>query len=120
MPVASSLVCRVAEGLMQSAPPKGTVLNINVPAHCEGKVRWTTLGKRFYEDDVQERKDPRNRSYFWIGGGLAGIADIDGSDCQAVVREGIASITPLHQDLTQRGMLGEQAPKWQLGDFKLS
>jgi 5'-nucleotidase len=120
MPLAAGLVCRVAEGLMQDSADKGTVLNINVPAHCEGRVRWTRLGKRFYEDDVHERKDPRNRSYYWIGGGLAGIAEIQGSDCEAVVGEGIASITPLHQNLTDHAMLGEHEPKWQLGDFKLS
>lgn len=117
LPITKQLVCSVAASLLEKRD--ATVLNINVPAHCGGKVRWTCLGKRFYEDDVHERTDPRNRSYFWIGGGMAGIADIKGSDCEAVISDGVASITPLHLDLTRSALLGDGQPGWQLGDFEL-
>ncbi len=120
VPLACDLVCAAAAGLIKEPPSQPPVLNINVPKNCEGQVRWTRLGKRFYADDVAERKDPRGRSYFWVGGGIAGIADIKGSDCEAVITEGIASITPLGLDLTHDALLGDAQPSWSLGEFRLA
>lgn len=117
---ACKLVCSVAKPMIAAPPAEPRVLNINVPKTSAGRVRWTRLGKRFYEDDVMERMDPRERSYFWIGGGIAGIADIAGSDCEAVVREGIASITPLRLDLTHEAVLGKAHAAADLGDFRLA
>ena len=118
LPHASNLVCSVAQGLWQQ-PEAGTVINLNVPTGCEGKARWTSLGRRFYEDDVQQRTDPRNRKYYWIGGGVAGIDDRKGSDCQAVLEDRVASISPLHLDLTKHSMLETEVGPWPLLNFEL-
>ncbi len=120
VPQACELVCAIGQRLIEEPPEQPTVFNINVPKSADGKARWTSLGKRFYEDDVAERRDPRGRSYYWVGGGLAGIAEIAGSDCEAVVSEGIASITPLRLDLTQEALLGTGQPSYALGTFQLA
>lgn len=113
---AVDLVCGLAQRSIAEPLPEGTVLNVNVPANAQGRVRWTRLGKRYYEDDVQERRDPRNRAYFWIGGGVAGIGEIAGSDCEAVYNQEI-SVTPLQLNLTCEKLLGESRPKWQVEGF---
>jgi 5'-nucleotidase len=102
--------------LATSAIPRGTVLNVNVPAAARGHYRWTRLGKRHYEDDVHERRDPRGRSYYWIGGGVAGIIELAGSDCEAVYRD-ITSVTPLKLDMTAHEMLGDAVPPLALDGF---
>jgi 5'-nucleotidase len=79
--------------------PAGTVLNVNVPGTGGARYRWTTLGRRRYEDDVAERVDPRGRPYYWIGGGATGHDARPGSDCDAIA-EGVISVSPLHLDLT--------------------
>lgn len=117
---ACKLACAIGRSLIEEPPEQATVFNINVPKSAGGKARWTSLGKRFYEDDVSERRDPRGRSYYWVGGGLAGIAEIAGSDCEAVISEGIASITPLRLDLTQEALLGAGQPSYGLGTFQLA
>ncbi|MCE9578035.1 MAG: 5'/3'-nucleotidase SurE [Deltaproteobacteria bacterium] len=89
----------------------GTVLNVNVPEADAPEVVWTTLGRRHYEDDVSERLDPRGRPYYWIGGGVSGHDDVEGSDCVAIAR-GQISVTPLHLDLTHRAMVA--SPPWPL------
>jgi 5'-nucleotidase len=89
----------------------GSVLNVNVPDADAREVVWTTLGRRHYVDDVNERLDPRGRPYYWIGGGVSGHDEIEGSDCQAIAR-GQISVTPLHLDLTHRPMVA--APPWRL------
>lgn len=101
---AVSFSVAVANKLMSSKLPPGSVFNVNVPSDADGRYRWTCLGKRHYEDDVHQREDPRGRSYYWIGGGVAGAENMPGSDCEAV-ESGVASITPLQLDLTAHRLL---------------
>ncbi len=96
--------------------PRGTVLNVNMPGQGSDQYQWTTLGRRLYEDDVSERKDPRGRPYYWVGGGPAGHDDVEGTDCVAV-SHGWNSITPMHLDLTDRGRIA--APPWTLEGFRV-
>jgi 5'-nucleotidase len=94
--------------------PVGTVLNVNMPGTATDGYQWTVLGRRFYEDDVAERRDPRGRPYYWVGGGPAGHDNVEGSDCVAVAR-GWNSITPMHLDLTDRGRIAQ--PPWTVEGF---
>ena len=96
--------------------PRGTVLNVNLPGTGTDQYQWTTLGRRLYEDDVSERKDPRGRPYYWVGGGPAGHDDVEGTDCVAVAK-GWNSITPMHLDLTDRGRIAQ--PPWTLEGFRV-
>ena len=99
----------------QICMPPRTVLNINAAAAADGRYRWTTLGERNYDDDVAERRDPRGRPYYWIGGGGVGMGDVPGSDCNAI-REGVISVTPLHLDLTHRAVVDAE-PLWSVAGF---
>lgn len=96
--------------------PSGTVLNVNMPGTGSDTYQWTTLGRRLYEDDVSERRDPRGRPYYWVGGGPTGHDDIDGTDCVAISR-GWNSITPMHLDLTDRGRV--TTPPWPIDGFRV-
>ena len=101
---AARLVASLAARLLAQPEAAPVAFNINVPNDSRRRHRFTILGKRSYADDVHVRQDPRGRNYYWIGGGVAGIEDIPGSDCEAVY-QGISSITPLGLDLTHRGVL---------------
>jgi 5'-nucleotidase len=96
--------------------PKGTVLNVNLPGNGSDEYQWTTLGRRFYADDVSERKDPRGRPYYWVGGGPTGHDGVEGTDCVAIDR-GWNSITPMHLDLTDRKRIA--APPWAIDGFRV-
>jgi 5'-nucleotidase len=96
--------------------PPGTVLNVNMPGNGTDEYQWTTLGRRLYADDVAERRDPRGRPYYWVGGGAAGHDDVGGTDCVAIAR-GWNSITPMHLDLTDRGRIA--SPPWTLEGFRV-
>jgi 5'-nucleotidase len=107
----------LAAQLLADRPPAGIVFNVNVPSGPDRRYAITRLGKRRYLDDVQERKDPRGRAYYWIGGGEAGMEELAGSDCDAM-RAGLTSVTPLQLDLTASHLLGENAPAWSLAGFE--
>ena len=87
--------------------PEETLLNINLPpvppSEVKG-VRVTKLGRRAYEGSLTRAQDPNGREYFWIGGGQSRWWGGPGSDFQAVEDDYI-SVTPLHLDLTNHGLL---------------
>ena len=97
--------------------PASLLLNVNIPAGAAIRgYAVTRLGKHSYGFDVVEKLDPRGRKYYWIGGNEYQHEDIPGSDCNAVLREGLASVTPLQLDLTD-GPMRERLRGWSLDGF---
>jgi 5'-nucleotidase len=92
---------------------KTATLNINIPHPLNPGIhgfRVTSLGKRYYSQEVIERQDPRGGKYLWIGGSNVTTDDIPGSDCNAV-SEGYVSITPIHLNLTDHDAI-EKLNEW--------
>ncbi len=98
-PAVIAACASIVRAVLAARLAPGTILNVNAPGVAATRYRWTTLGRRRYDDDVTERLDPRGRPYYWIGGGVSGHDELAGSDCDAVA-SGLISITPLHLDLT--------------------
>jgi 5'-nucleotidase len=97
--------------------PTDTLLNINLPAipgdDIKG-IRVTTLGNRVYSDALLRTADPWGRPGFWIGGGQISWRGREDSDFGAI-QSGFISVTPLHLDLTNYGLL-EGVRSWRLGE----
>lgn len=95
--------------------PKETLLNVNLPPirpeEVQG-VRITTLGRRAYVDSLTRATDPGGREYFWIGGGEPRWWGGPTSDFRAI-HSGYISITPLHLDLTNYGLI-QDISRWDL------
>jgi len=107
--IAVSLVSRnhFRFDVLRQGLPKDTLLNVNLPNVPAGEIRGvriTRQGKRIYGEAVVEKRDPRGRKYFWIGGDSLRREDIPGSDLEAVEQNYI-SITPIHLDLTNYSSL---------------
>jgi 5'-nucleotidase len=108
---AASFSRALLEAIARDLPPAPLLLNVNVPSRATpGRYALTRLGRRGYASSVLEKTDPRGRKYYWIGGPQAQHEDVPGSDCNAVLDEGLVSVTPLHLDLTsERGMAAMSA-----------
>ena len=98
----------VASRVLVEGLPSKTLLNINVPAGPLAGVRMTRLGHRVYQEKVVRETDPRGLPYYWIGAGPPVWTEDEASDIAAVHR-GMASVTPLHLDLTHHGALQRMA-----------
>ncbi|MEM1182335.1 MAG: 5'/3'-nucleotidase SurE [Acidobacteriota bacterium] len=104
----AALAQQLIRVLIEKPLPKDLLLNVNFPARgCDG-LRWTRLGKRYYEQTVIENTDPMGRKYYWIAG-TPTWEEEEGTD-QSAVKQGFASVTPLHLDLTDYRGLEESAP----------
>ncbi|MBP2668458.1 MAG: surE [Deltaproteobacteria bacterium] len=105
--VAAGYALEVAKKVLRKRLPGDTLLNVNVPNAPREEireVRFTRQGKRVYGDLIVEKRDPRGRKYYWIGGDRIRSEDIPGSDLEAI-EEGCVSITPIHLDLTNYAAL---------------
>jgi 5'-nucleotidase len=116
--VAANFARSLARFLLEAPAPHKVLLNVNIPG--KGKPRGyavTRQGKHSYGNDVVEKVDPRGMRYYWIGGTSFSHQDIPGSDCNAVLRDGLISITPLHLDLTEYPLLDEVG-SWRLQGYR--
>src|SRR6266568_5244017 len=115
---AARFAASLVEAALGQPLPPATLLNVNIPAGPElHGYAVTRLGKHSYGFDVIEKVDPRGRKYYWIGGNEYQHEDIPGSDCNAVLREGLASVTPPHLDLTHDDMR-RQVMDWPVRGFE--
>ncbi|MDP1547191.1 MAG: 5'/3'-nucleotidase SurE, partial [Anaerolineales bacterium] len=100
---ASTYAARVAvENVLSHGLPEDTLLNVNIPFLKREEIkgfRVTRQGLRVYHSRLDERVDPRNRPYYWIGGDAPTGVPESGTDVGAL-SEGFISVSPLQLDLT--------------------
>lgn len=106
----------IVDQLGERTVPARTLLNVNVPdlpfESLRG-TRVTRLGRHAYADIIVADTDPRGKPCYWIGGERPTRLPGEGTDFEAV-EAGFVSITPLHLDLTDHGLL-ETVRGWSLG-----
>jgi len=101
---AVGVVRGLARDILAHGLPEGVTLNVNIPPPPVRGVKITKLGRKFYNPEIIEKKDPRGSSYFWIGTGNPQRVGDDDTDVKAAY-QGFISLTPLHADLTCHDVL---------------
>lgn len=98
----AKVVLRLLYAFCQTGLPPHSFLNVNIPNLPLTEIKGflvTRLGKRPYEEEVEERLDPRGERYYWISPPKKRFESPEGTDFDAVSR-GYVSITPIavHED----------------------
>jgi 5'-nucleotidase len=86
---------------------EGVLMNVNFPYLAKGDVSGVQVvrqGRRISNIEVTPVTDAVGRRYLWIGDFTNDNPQRHGTDLSAVQEKAIA-ITPLHLDLTHRGMM---------------
>ena len=100
----------LVRGLLTAGWPDGTLMNINFPACSAAEVKgWALVPQGRYDlqsTEIEERRDARNRAYYWIGLRRRRASPPDDSDLGAIYGNRIA-VTPLHMNLTEPSVLRE-------------
>ena len=87
--------------------PPGVLLNVNIPdikAEDIKGVRVTRQAESRWQETFVERKDPANRTYYWITGEFVNLDNGSDTDLTALA-DGWISITPIRPDLTAHDMM---------------
>lgn len=95
--------------ILRQGLPQDIMLNVNlpdIPPEDITGIEATTMGRRNYQDEIVERKDPRNGTYYWIGGDMPDHYATPGSDFEAVGNQRV-SVTPLKRNLTEYDLLDD-------------
>jgi 5'/3'-nucleotidase len=112
---AASFAKKLALMIMKKGLPKGTLLNVNVPAIPAPEIKGvivTKQGKSVWNDEFESRRDPNNREYFWLKGDLLELDEDEDVDQRAILNNKV-SITPIHFDLTDYSMY-ETMKQWDI------
>ncbi|MDP8214714.1 MAG: 5'/3'-nucleotidase SurE [Candidatus Euphemobacter frigidus] len=106
---AAHFIRSLAEMVLARGLPPKVLLNVNVPAVPEEKIRGvkvTHQGIAKFQEVMEERTDLRGRAYYWLGGEMDAPEEDPASDHAALMDNYIA-ITPLHYDMTNYKFLPE-------------
>ncbi len=97
------------EELLREPLQPGLLLNVNIPARRPlTGLAMTRLCRRYYDQSVVEKRDPRGRKYFWIAG--VPVWESEPGTDHAAVAAGKVSVTPLQLDLTDYEACDHFAP----------
>ena len=106
---AATLTARIAKIVLKKGLPKGTFLNVNVPAYPASKIKGikiTKQGKTPIIEKFDKRVDPRNKTYYWLTGEEIFIRGEKETDIEAL-KNGYVTITPFHYDMTDHDFMDE-------------
>jgi len=95
----ASIIYSIAKQLLRNPIPPGITLNINIPSPPVKGLKIAKLGQKRYNPEIEVKKDPRHRVYYWIGTGTPKAIGDKESDVM-IIKEGYIPVTPLHRDLT--------------------
>ena len=98
---AAAFTARIVEEIEDVPLPRGTLLNINVPAGDIEAVEVARLGKRIYRDQLSLELEEGGRRRYRIYGDAPDYLHEEGTDLAAIAAGRIA-VTPLHFDLTDQ------------------
>ncbi|HXF34809.1 MAG TPA: 5'/3'-nucleotidase SurE [Candidatus Acidoferrales bacterium] len=99
---AASIACALAADLVRKPLPAPMLLNVNVPNVDRADLlgtRYTSQGRKRYEDRVAREAQDGTIGYYWIWGTFDKSQIGEGTDLEAL-EQGYASVTPMSADRT--------------------
>jgi 5'/3'-nucleotidase len=108
---------RVIEQVIQTKPEPGSLFNVNIPRQDLGPpkgIKVLPQNVAVYQESFVRNKDPRGRTYYWLGADY-GCPDPHPDTDELALAEGYVTLTPLQFDLTHHAQLRRlQERDWHL------
>ncbi|MFA7616700.1 MAG: 5'/3'-nucleotidase SurE, partial [Weeksellaceae bacterium] len=97
---AKNYIQQIVRSAIENRMKKGMVLNVNIPKLSEQElkgIRVCRQAKAIWQEEYDQRKDPRGRTYFWLTGKFVNLDSGDDTDERAL-EEGYISVVPIQYD----------------------
>lgn len=95
-------VKKIAELVLKKGLPEGVCLNVNIPSVHFNKIQGVRVcrqAKAYWEEEMDERTDPRGGKYYWLTGVFKNMDDGIDTDEWALANNFI-SVVPVQIDIT--------------------
>ncbi len=106
---ASEYALDLAQKMLNINMPKGTLLNVNVPAVEKDKIKgikYTSQSTALWRDSYEKRQDPFGREYYWFSGSYEQNMEDTNTDDYALFNNYV-SVTPIKMDFTDKDFLSQ-------------
>lgn len=107
----------ITENVLKNGLPKGVCLNVNIPAVNGSEIKGVKVCRQAdarWVEEFDERKDPRNKNYYWLTGRFE-KRELDNETDQWALDNNYISVVPVHYDFTAHKALS-QIEKWKFDD----
>lgn len=118
---AALFAAKMADRLVEHNLPKGTLLNVNIPARQWKEIKGIRVTKQYafgLDERFDKHTDPNGQYFYWLANMSEPVSYEDDTDLKAV-KDGYISITPICFDLTDHKMV-EDMKGWNGDDDLLS
>ncbi len=99
---ARKFVKLIAGQVLKKGLPRGSLLNVNIPAHNGKPIKGVKVCRQAiakWEEEFDEREDPRGKKYFWLTGKFVNYDKGEDTD-EWALEHNYVSIVPVQYDLT--------------------
>lgn len=99
---AKKYIQQIVRSAIENKMKKSMILNVNIPKLPEQElkgIRVCRQAKAVWQEEYDQRKDPRGRTYFWLTGKFVNLDSGDDTDERAL-EEGYISVVPIQYDMT--------------------
>lgn len=102
---AKPFIRKIVEDVLASGLPQGVCLNVNIPKTDAIKgVKVSRQARAYWDEELDERKDPRGGTYFWLTGVFRNHDNAKDTD-EYALSGGYISVVPTQFDLTAYAQL---------------
>jgi 5'-nucleotidase len=110
-------ILSIANNVLTNGIHPYTCLNVNFPARQDEDIKGVKVvrqGKAYWDEEFEERKDPRHRKYYWLSGQFRNIDSGTDNDEWALANNWV-SIVPVQHDMTDYSAI-EKISNWNFKD----
>ena len=94
---------KIVKSVLDNGLPEGVCLNVNIPKSEEDKkikgMKVCRQAKANWEEEFDEREDPKGRKYYWLTGKFVNYDKGDDTDERALENHYV-SVVPVQYDVT--------------------
>lgn len=112
--LARDVANRVVKQMLADPMPQHTLLNVNIPKCTAEEFQGIKICRQAYakwEEEFEQRTDPRGKDYFWMTGKFVNLDDRADTDVIAL-KNNYASVVPVSFDLTNVIMKDKMTADW--------
>ena len=111
--LAKECIRRIIRSTLENGLPKGICLNVNIPKGIPKGIAICRQGTGRWVNEFEERRDPHNKSYYWMTGYFKNMDNGSSDTDNHVLTEDMVAIVPIKTDMTDHQFI-DNLKSWKI------